>query len=648
MNSDDRRKRVAAVILIALLAVVILFALFHGHDVTVEVEGEGTADPSGTMHVRHGDSLEISVEPADGWVLSGFSIDGRVGSSSYVSDGDGGTITLSGICRDAHVRLVFERMMEEHTLTVTTGDGGRASPSGTSEHPEGTDVRVGFDPDEGYVVRDVILDGVSVGPRNELTVTMGSDHAVEVVFDGSTDGDVWVTVSADVRLVVDTGAEYGSISPEGRMLVAYGGSLTVTITLNEGYSLISVEVDGVERGPDRVFTIDDIVRSIEIAALIEHRTAGHVIAASSTSGGSISPSGEVTVGEGNDITFRASASPDCTFMGFEVDGEAVDSGPEYTFAGVSSDHSIRAVFGPNAPEKVLVSISPVDPPTRCYLDGSIGGTVRIRAVYDDGTVEIREGTCSQTSWTSPGIYTVEASYGGKSCTFDVVVPALTGISITTPPDSTSFEKGAVLDLTGMVVTASYDDGSQRVVAGYDWDPGSFADPGEHDVTVTYREGEVSESALQTVRIGDTSGFEVTVVSYSGSKNVGGEKVLFSETMSTPLPEFGFEATGMTPGMAQTVGLKIENRTLQDLQVCIFVDGFTGSDVLAEQIVLSCGGSSASVEDVRGGRLVSLGVVDSLGSSETELTMTFVNRSDNNEAMGQSLTFTLGVFAGDPA
>lgn len=79
---------------------------------------------------------------------------------------------------------------------------------------------------------------------------------------------------------------------------------------------------------------------------------------------------------------------------------------------------------------------------------------------------------------------------------------LEGIAVTTPPTNVDLLQGAVLDVTGLVVTATFSDGSTSVldvaslaVSGYD-----AAVLGEQVVTVTATIGEVSRSATFTVRV----------------------------------------------------------------------------------------------------------------------------------------------------
>ena len=67
---------------------------------------------------------------------------------------------------------------------------------------------------------------------------------------------------------------------------------------------------------------------------------------------------------------------------------------------------------------------------------------------------------------------VTVSYQGFSASFDIIVkaPAVTGIAITSEPGKTEYFVGQTLDLSGLVVTASYDFGGDEEVNGYTTDP----------------------------------------------------------------------------------------------------------------------------------------------------------------------------------
>jgi len=63
-------------------------------------------------------------------------------------------------------------------------------------------------------------------------------------------------------------------------------------------------------------------------------------------------------------------------------------------------------------------------------------------------------------------------------------PTLVSIAVTTPPTKTTYNIGDELDTTGMVVTATYDDGSTAVITSYTTDFDSTT-AGTKTVTVTY-------------------------------------------------------------------------------------------------------------------------------------------------------------------
>ncbi len=83
------------------------------------------------------------------------------------------------------------------------------------------------------------------------------------------------------------------------------------------------------------------------------------------------------------------------------------------------------------------------------------------------------------------------------------VPVLESIAVTTPPANTTYTAGEALDLSGMVITATYSDGSTAAVTGYTTAPaeGSTLDTeGTVPVTVTYAEGEIEKTAAFNVQV----------------------------------------------------------------------------------------------------------------------------------------------------
>ena len=99
----------------------------------------------------------------------------------------------------------------------------------------------------------------------------------------------------------------------------------------------------------------------------------------------------------------------------------------------------------------------------------LGGLV-VTASYDDGSAEtIPNGVITVTGFNSTAPVTdqvVTVYYGGFTAAFTVTIKniSLTGITITGGPTKTSYFVGEALDLDGLVVTASYNDGSTQPVS----------------------------------------------------------------------------------------------------------------------------------------------------------------------------------------
>ena len=83
-----------------------------------------------------------------------------------------------------------------------------------------------------------------------------------------------------------------------------------------------------------------------------------------------------------------------------------------------------------------------------------------------------------------------------------VAPALSSIAVTTAPTTTTYEVGDVLDLDGMVVTATYSDSTTAAVTDYTTDKAEGATLATTDTsfTVSYTENGVTKTATQSITV----------------------------------------------------------------------------------------------------------------------------------------------------
>lgn len=90
--------------------------------------------------------------------------------------------------------------------------------------------------------------------------------------------------------------------------------------------------------------------------------------------------------------------------------------------------------------------------------------------------------------------------------YKIARPALTGISITTQPNKTTYAVGGSFDSTGMVVTATYDTGATKEVTGFTFSPQTFSSAGTKTVTISYTENGVTKTATLSVTVIQISAF----------------------------------------------------------------------------------------------------------------------------------------------
>ena len=137
-----------------------------------------------------------------------------------------------------------------------------------------------------------------------------------------------------------------------------------------------------------------------------------------------------------------------------------------------------------------------------YSNVTTGGIVTA-ANADGGTLTY---SAAPSSGTGTGTITLSVT-GAKNYldySISVVIYAkeapLTGIVVTTPPTKTAYNIGDSFDKTGMVITASYEDGSNNTVSAYTVSP-EIMTAETTSVTISYTEDEVTKTAVQAVTVG---------------------------------------------------------------------------------------------------------------------------------------------------
>lgn len=175
-----------------------------------------------------------------------------------VVDGDSKGVVeefIVNVVRDVEIQVFCERF--KYQIVTGANNGGKIEP----ENPE---VLCGYSqtflikPDKGYRIKDVLVDGKSVGTVNSYTFKeITENHTIEVIFEKLT-----------YQINASAGAG-GTISPSGKIEVKYGDSQTFAITPDKGYRIKDVLVDGKSVGAVTSYTFKNIESDHLIEAIFE-------------------------------------------------------------------------------------------------------------------------------------------------------------------------------------------------------------------------------------------------------------------------------------------------------------------------------------------------------------------------------------------
>ena len=137
----------------------------------------------------------------------------------------------------------------------------------------------------------------------------------------------------------------GSISPSGSVSVAQGTNQSFTITASTGYRISNVTIDGVSLGAISSYTFNNVTANHTISASFSIIT--YTISTSAGAGGSITPSGSVSVSHGTSKTFTITPNNGYGVTNVLVNGAPLGAVSSYTFNNVTANHTISASFAVN-------------------------------------------------------------------------------------------------------------------------------------------------------------------------------------------------------------------------------------------------------------------------------------------------------------
>ncbi len=336
------------------------------------------AGPGGTVNgqtevvqtVKDGDDGDpVTAAPADGY--------------RFV-DWDDGVETKTrkdtNVTQDITVTATFAPDTRELEVTSTEGGHVIVPGEGTFSYEHGTGVPLHAQADEDHSFAGWIGDTGTVDDpaAAETSIEMLDDYAITAQFDPLPYHTI--TASAD---------EGGSIEPAGEVDVLKGTEKSFTITPAKGYVIDDVLVDGHSVYEELDFTngvathtLTDITGEHSVQATFALKQ--YTITATAGENGTIAPAGKVKVDHGSEASFTITPDEGHMIDAVLIDGVSVGAVGEYTFAEVTDDHSIHALFrSPQASRQLesgwhllSVPVLPADPePAAAFQSVTVAGYV---------------------------------------------------------------------------------------------------------------------------------------------------------------------------------------------------------------------------------------------------------------------------------
>lgn len=197
------------------------------HAVTIN-QNEGGTVTADKMAAATGEEVTLTVTPNENYQLSALYVNGQA-----VSVGENGTVTVPMVKEGLIVSGVFAKKSASITITNTKGGTIYASPS--TEASIGDDVEIEVQPDAGYELDKLLVNGEEVAVSNGFA-------DVKMVEGGLTITAVWKELAKTITIV---SSENGTVTAN-KEKAEVGETVIFTISPAEGYHLESFKVNGTE------------------------------------------------------------------------------------------------------------------------------------------------------------------------------------------------------------------------------------------------------------------------------------------------------------------------------------------------------------------------------------------------------------------
>ena len=273
-------------------------------------------------------------------------------------------------------------------------------------------------------------------------------------------------------------------------------------------------------------------------------------------------------------------------------------------------------------KNLLKKIQIITPPTETAYE--IGDTIDltgmvVHAFYSDGSShEISNYTYSPHVVSSASDTEVTISYTEdgitKTAIQDITVgntPNLVSIAVSVPPTKVIYKAGEYFDPSGMVVTATFDNGTTKTVSGYTYSPTGTLQQDDSVITISYTKKGITKTTTQNITVVYLTSIAITnpptYTSYYDDEifNTAGMEVTayYSDSTSAVITTYSISPSGALPYGTTSVTISyseggITKTTTQDVTVSIRTYDYTNSTVITSGGTYNLSGLGATHRNIR--------------------------------------------------
>ena len=253
----------------------------------------------------------------------------------------GDTYIVSG---DTDIKALWENsVITPTTYTVTVGnDGNGTGTASPSTAAAGTTITLTATPKTGYHFKEweVISGGVTI--KDDKFLMPNDNVEVKAIFEKDAPAPTEYTITYDLA--------GGTAEGNPDTYTIETRTFTLKNPTKSGYTFTGWSGTGLDGENNMTVTIPTgSTGNRTYTAHWRYNGSGHsysyyTIKATAGAGGSISPSGNVSVREGRDQTFTITPDKGYAVANVKIDGKSIGAVKSYTFENVSRTHTIEVIF----------------------------------------------------------------------------------------------------------------------------------------------------------------------------------------------------------------------------------------------------------------------------------------------------------------